>query len=65
MDALLMSAYVVVATYVGFVLGVLVRGPRSERRPPGGGEEPSPPPDDPGPEDWALWEHELNQVAVS
>jgi hypothetical protein len=62
MDALVMTAYSLVATYLGFVIGVLVRGSYLEGRPPGGGEPPADPPDDPSPEDWALWEEELAPV---
>ena len=64
MDLFTASAYAVVSAYAGFVLGVLVRGPRRGRRPPGGGEGPMTPPDDPGPEDWAQWEDELRGAAV-
>ena len=65
MDSFVMTAYAIVGAYLGFVFGVLVRGSYVERRPPGGGEPPAPPPEEPGPEDWALWEHELAPAAVS
>ena len=65
MDSLVTTAYAIVGVYLGFVIGVLIRGSYVERRPPGGGEPPAPPPEEPGPEDWALWEDELAPAAVS
>jgi hypothetical protein len=59
MDLLLTSAYVLVGVYVGFVVGLFVRGSFVERRPPDGGESPSPSPTGLGPDDWTMWEGEL------
>ncbi len=63
MDLFVASAYAIVSAYVGFVIGVFVHGSH-DRRPPGGGETPPPPPEDPGPEDWALWEDEFTPATV-
>lgn len=65
MDSLLATAYAIVAVYVGFVIGLLLRGSPIDGRPPGGGEGPSPPPPDLGPDDWARWEEELISTTVS
>jgi hypothetical protein len=65
MDLFVASAYAIVSAYVGFVIGVFVHGSRFGRRPPGGGESVPPSPEDPGPEDWALWEEEFTPAAVS
>jgi hypothetical protein len=65
MDLFMASAYAVVSAYVGFVVGLFVRDSKADRRPPGGGEPPAPPPPDAGPNDWTLWEHELDEAPVS
>lgn len=65
MDTLLASAYAIVTMYIGFVIGVFVRGFYIERRPPGGGETAPPPPEDLGPDDWARWEEEFTPSSVS
>ena len=65
MDLFVVGGYAIVSVYVGFVIGVFVHGSHVEGRPPEGGEAPPPSPEDPGPEDWALWEDEFTPAAVS
>jgi hypothetical protein len=65
MDSLLISAYVLVGAYVGFIIGLFVRRSFVERRPPEGGEPIEPSPSGLGPEDWAMWERELTPASVS
>jgi hypothetical protein len=65
MDLFVATAYGIVSAYVGFVIGVFVYGSHVERRPPGGGETPPASPEDPGPEDWALWEDEFTPATAS
>jgi hypothetical protein len=60
MDLLLTSAYVLLGGYVGYVIGLFVRGSFVERRPPDGGEAPSPSPTGLAPDDWTLWESEVS-----
>lgn len=64
MDMLLISAYVLAGTLIGFLIGLFVRRSYVEPRPPQGGEPPVPSPWGDGPSDWSMWEEEITLASA-
>ena len=62
MDSLVLTAVLLAAAYVGFVVRVLLTG-RIDRGHGGGGRPPAPP-EPPSPTDFDLWESELEPSAI-